>query len=625
MTVVPLRTAGPDVEALAEARARLDWAGLMARIRPHAADEADAGVLAHAILLQHAQRLGDAVFAGELADRLSYRWFCGLSAGDPTPTAEQLARARRAADADGFLSREAAAALAGPVAEDAEPPDALDDRVRSLIREAPIPMALARPSDGCVYVASRRLNALLRAPCRPDCEPLAGYTAGAFHAVPEDREAAMARLAEHGGFTELETELSRLDGRTFPARVAYAPFWLAGQACLLVTVHDISAERSAQADLRYRTAFHETLSELSPDGILVVDDRRRPIFHNRRFLEIWNMPPELIDENDGDELFRYAQSQVANPAAFLARMRKLAADPAEIGYDEIALTDGRVVERYTGPMRDRDGGYLGRVWFFRDITAHKRLERELREARDRAAAADAAKTRFLSTMNHELRTPLNAVIGFADVIRRRLFGDDVATYAGYAETIHESGQHLLALVDDVLDMAKLERGAYNLDEDWVAPREVAAPSLRMVGPQAERAGVELADELPADLPHLWADARALRQMLLNLLANGVKFAGRDGAVRLQGRMTADGGVTIEVADTGPGIAAEDRERVIQPFEQAVSQLSRDHKGGTGLGLSITRNLIELHGGSLDLAGEPGAGTVARLYLPAERVAAAGGR
>ena len=621
MTEAPRQPPPHAIESLSRALGAGDWQSLAAYVPADCASRHEPGALARALVLQELTGQPETIFVDDLADRLSYRRFCGLDASAPTPDAAELA-ACRAVDAVPARVRalaDAARAAEGSAraADDGDDTEG-DARVCCLIRNAPIPMALVDPADGRIRVSSRRMRTLLGASADAAADPLAGYGAADFHEHPEAREAVLTRLRTEGVVEDLETEIRRVDGPVFPALLTYAPYRVAGREHLLVTAQDIGARRRAQADLRYRTAFHQTLSELSPDGILVVDDTKRPLFHNRRFLEIWNMPPELIEENDGDELFRYAQSQLADPAGFLALVRHLTRNPGETGQDEIVFTDGRVVECQAGPMLDGDRRYLGRVWFFRDISQHKRLERELRDARDRAAAADAAKTRFLSTMNHELRTPLNAVIGFADMIRQRVFGADIETYVAYAQTIHESGQHLLELVNDVLDMAKLEHGAYDVRETWLHLPDVAGRCAKMIAPLAESAGARVRTSLGDDTPALWADERALRQMLLNLLSNAVKFAGAEGEVHLGVQREADGALAIAVSDTGPGIDPADRERLLEPFEQAVGQLSRDH-GGTGLGLSITRSLAQLHEGALELAGEPGAGTTARLWFPARRV------
>ena len=253
----------------------------------------------------------------------------------------------------------------------------------------------------------------------------------------------------------------------------------------------------------------------------------------------------------------------------------------------------------------------------RDISDRKAMERDLVAARDQAANANAAKTRFLSTMSHELRTPLNAIIGMAEVIRDRLLGNDIERYAGYAEDIHASGGHLLELVNDLLDMSRLEAGRYDLNPERLDTAEVLRGCARMVEPRAEQAGVGLS--VTHEAPPVLADERALRQVVLNLMTNAVKFAGEGGRVAVTARRTDAGDLAIAVSDTGPGIAADDLERVLHPFEKSEDRLSSDHQEGTGLGLAISRQLMLLHDGELHLDSTPGEGTTATAVLPAARV------
>lgn len=244
---------------------------------------------------------------------------------------------------------------------------------------------------------------------------------------------------------------------------------------------------------------------------------------------------------------------------------------------------------------------------------------ELRDARDRAAAADAAKTRFLSTMNHELRSPLNAILGYADLIRNQSMGKRPDLDVQYAQTIRESGQHLLDMVEDVLAVTKLEHGTYTIAPDWLDVPEVVRRCARMVQPQADAHGVVVRTVFAESLPLLHADERALRQMLLNLLSNALKFAGESGAVTVTVEWRADRRLALGVRDTGPGIAPADRARILQPFEQGQDQARGT---GTGLGLSITYRLIALHGGDLEIDSTPGAGSTLSLVFPAACVAAA---
>ncbi len=231
--------------------------------------------------------------------------------------------------------------------------------------------------------------------------------------------------------------------------------------------------------------------------------------------------------------------------------------------------------------------------------------------RDGARETAEARTRFLAAMSHELRTPLNAVIGFSDIMKTRLFGPLPERYADYAGLIHESGEHLLALINDVLDLAKMEAGRWELRREVVDAREALNAALRITRGQADEAGIDLR-AAPAPGPVMVdADARALKQMALNLLGNALKFTGRGGHVTA-GVSATGGALELVVADTGVGIAPEELERLGRPFEQARSAEGR---GGTGLGLSLVRSLAELHGGTLHIESRLGAGTAVTVRLP----------
>ena len=231
--------------------------------------------------------------------------------------------------------------------------------------------------------------------------------------------------------------------------------------------------------------------------------------------------------------------------------------------------------------------------------------------------ANRAKSRFLANMSHELRTPLNAIIGFSDVMKGELFGPiGNPSYRRYVEDISSSGNDLLAIINDVLDIARYEAGKLELEEESVSVDESVREALRLTGPQAVQGEVAVA-WLPApELPDLYCDRVRLRQMLLNLLSNAVKFTRPGGRVEVTTEL-ADG-LAIIVKDTGIGIKPEDIARVLTPFGQVASVYSRIHQG-TGLGLSLTKALIEQHGGSLSLVSAPGTGTTVRIAFPAERL------
>lgn len=251
-----------------------------------------------------------------------------------------------------------------------------------------------------------------------------------------------------------------------------------------------------------------------------------------------------------------------------------------------------------------------------DVSDRKRTELALYAAKEEADRANRAKSRFLASMSHELRTPLNAIIGFSEIMHKQLFGPvGQQRYMEYALDIHQSGQHLLNLINDMLDLSRIEAGKYEIHEEWIGARELFDWVLNMTEPQILATGVEVSDFIAEDFPYFFADLRAMRQIMLNLLSNALKFTPRGKTVRLSAYQDKDnGGIILEVADTGKGIPAKLLERITEPFVQAGNVDTRPGTG-TGLGLSITKSLAELHGGKLYLASVEHEGTTVTLRLP----------
>jgi len=269
----------------------------------------------------------------------------------------------------------------------------------------------------------------------------------------------------------------------------------------------------------------------------------------------------------------------------------------------------RIIER-----RTTEGGI---VTLRSDITAQRRLERALIEARQDAEAGSRAKSEFLASMSHELRTPLNAVIGFAELIHGQMLGEDAAAqarYRDYAGDIRDSGNHLLGLINDILDFSKTEAGELQLVQDPVDLGELVDSAVRMLKPRAERAGITLAGGVPAHLPSVLGDGMRLRQVLLNLLSNAIKYTPASGRVSVTVEVSGTS-VILKVSDTGIGIAPEDMPMVLEPFRQIDNDWNRRNPG-TGLGLPLTKRLVELHQGVLELESIVGHGTTALVRLPA---------
>ncbi len=266
-------------------------------------------------------------------------------------------------------------------------------------------------------------------------------------------------------------------------------------------------------------------------------------------------------------------------------------------------------------------GFSSFVTVVRGRIDSRALETKLLETELAAAsAANRAKSMFLAKMSHELRTPLNAIIGFSELIRDASPGrTEAGQYREYAADIHAAGQHLLRIVNDVLDISTIEAGRLKLHEEQVRIDALVTSALKLMSPAARDAEVTLTADLPPDLPALWADEQRVRQLLLNLLSNAVKFSRPPGQAKVAAAVRPDG-VAITVSDNGIGMTATEIARVREPFHQVQDSLSRKHEG-VGLGLALADRFMALHGGRLEIASEPGVGTTVTTIFPTDRIAA----
>ena len=240
------------------------------------------------------------------------------------------------------------------------------------------------------------------------------------------------------------------------------------------------------------------------------------------------------------------------------------------------------------------------------------------EARRRAEEANVAKSRFLATMSHELRTPLNAILGFSEVMHAEIMGPmENKLYKEYCGNIHQSGSHLLHLINEILDLSRIEAGRYELNESAVRLIDVVDDCHRLLKLKIEGKSLKLIEDFDESIPPVWVDERATRQVVLNLMSNALKFTPRNGEITLSVGRTEDGGQYVSVRDTGPGIPADEIPKVMQAFGQG-SLAHKTAEGGTGLGLPIVKNLVELHGGRFTLESELRKGTVVTAYYPKQR-------
>ncbi len=385
---------------------------------------------------------------------------------------------------------------------------------------------------------------------------------------------------------------------------------------------EVASRKDAERALRASEEQNRAIFENAAVGIVLVDEEGHYLRANGRFHALLGYHPgELVgasmeDTNHPEDLpaarqtLRWAWE--GRPSPFPLEKRFVRKDGGMVwGSVSCAL------------VRDSEGQPLYCVAVAEDVTQRKRAEDELRQAKDQAERDSRAKSEFLASMSHELRTPLNSIIGFSEMITAEMFGPvGVPRYLEYAGHIHTSGLHLLDIVGDILDLAKIEAGHMELDETAIRLHPLVVSVLPLFSERAAHHRLTLTVEIPPTLPELWADERSTKQMLLNLLSNAVKFTPLGGRITIGARLEADGTLAVSVADTGIGIAEADIEKVMEPFGQSSGTLGMNG-GGTGLGLSVVKAKIELHGGNLRLESRIGVGTTATLCFPAWRVRGAG--
>ena len=507
-------------------------------------------------------------------------------------------------------------AVAEPVApaEISAPPVDLPADVQSVLDRLPIGLLVSR--DAHALYVNRTLIELL------------GYE----DAAQFFREDGMARMfrgrtrdslqdsnevqifARNGSPVALEARIRKVEWDNAPASLM--TYRHAETGGVTQRIRELESElRSAESGMRELHAILDTAT----DGVAVLDGEGRIIALNRA----------------GEALFGYEQSDVAGEP-FTALLAKESISTAQDYFDGLKgtgvaalMNDGRDLF-----ARARQGGAipvfmtLGRIGgngaqkfcaVLRDMTAWKKAEQELKEARRLAEQANALKSDFLAKVSHEIRTPLNAILGFAEVIMEERFGPiGNERYKEYVTDIHTSGSHVMSLVNDLLDLSKIEAGKLELNFNAVDANRIVAECVSLIQPQASRERVIVRQSLAPRLPSIVADERALRQIVLNLLSNAVKFNEEGGQVIVSTALTDAGHAVIRIKDTGIGMSDSEIETALEPFRQiATARATR----GTGLGLPLTKALIEANRASFSIKSKKAEGTLVEVAFPPTRVLA----
>jgi|GEM_PF-1736007 len=517
-------------------------------------------------------------------------------------------------------------------------------RLRAIFDSSPIGVGISNSKNGTIRFSNARNAEIFRLPAGE----FVGSTSKSFWADEADRDVFLEIFKKHGRVPTREARLKRTDGSVFWCHLRWEPILFEGENHILFWIYDLTELKEAERKLsEARDLLEKRVEERTAELQREVAERVRTEEQLRESESIFralieNMPSAVfIKDLDGGYLvtnkcwndwhnpentdIRGKSVDEFCPREFAGFVRELDQEIMEKRHLiqselETPFADGSqhttLMQRF--PISDENGKLMAIGGINTDITERKLAEKLLRDAKEQAVSASLAKSEFLAHMSHELRTPLNSIIGFSQILADESFGKHAnPRYTEYSEDVLRSSQHLLAVINDILDISRIEAGETELDEEDTDIAEEADTCFRMIEERRQSKNIQLTRHIDDSLPRLRSDKRHIKQILLNLLTNAVKFTPPGGTVTFQAEAPKNNGMKIRVVDTGVGISPEHLDKVLEPFAQ-VNENAHIAHDGTGLGLAISHRLVELHGGSLNIESEVGKGTTVSIQFPPGR-------
>lgn len=383
---------------------------------------------------------------------------------------------------------------------------------------------------------------------------------------------------------------------------------------ILSSINDITQRKVAEKQLLLTQSRLKASIESTISGLLVVDENRKITDYNRKFLKLWDIPYKIMESNDDIAILHHVSNQLKNPNEFLEKINYLYAHPNEESFDNLEFKDGRTFERYSRPQVISDIP-VGRVWSFTDITEHKKRQEELSKAVISSQESNKLKSAFLANMSHEIRTPMNGIISFADLLKDAIGKMDNPQLVEYIDYIIKSGYRLLNLLNDIIDVSKIEADKIDLNFDTYDLNTIIEKEIKMFSPLINDANLKIETEFSSSIS-AYIDESRLIQIINNLLSNSIKFTPSGGKITIKTGENLNAHYSyIIISDTGIGIDDQLLEKIFEPFYQEPGNAFTRRRDGAGLGLAICKKFVILMHGSIKVCSKKGEGTTVKIYLP----------